>query len=55
MIEHVTPIDGNVFLDIGFPPGEAENLLVRSRLFSAVQDLTAGMPQHEPAGLLGIT
>ena len=28
-ISHVTPADGNVFADIGFPPEEAENLFVR--------------------------
>src|SRR5262245_42683363 len=35
----VTPSSGNVFLDIGFPPGEAEHLLVRSHLMMAIEQL----------------
>ena len=27
---HVTPINGNVFLDLGFDPAEAERLLLES-------------------------
>jgi hypothetical protein len=34
--EHITPADGNVFEDIGFPPGEARNLLIRSSGFKRV-------------------
>lgn len=29
--EHVTPADGNIFLDLGFPPEEAAVLLKESR------------------------
>lgn len=32
----VTPADGNVFADLGFPPAEAENLLLRSELMTAL-------------------
>ena len=30
---------GNVFLDLGFPPQEAENLLLRAELISRVREL----------------
>lgn len=29
-VEHVTPADGNIFLDLGFPPDEAARLLAES-------------------------
>lgn len=32
MPRHVTPSNGNVFEDIGFPAGEARNLQIRSML-----------------------
>jgi predicted XRE-type DNA-binding protein len=38
-VSHVTPADGNVFADLGFPPAEAENLKVRSSLMIAVQKI----------------
>ena len=53
--EHETPVDGNVFADIGFPPDEAENLMVRSQLMSAVDDRIAGMTQAAAATLLGVS
>lgn len=28
---HVTPVDGNIFADLGFPPDEAAALLAESR------------------------
>lgn len=46
---------GNVFLDIGFPPGEAQNLLLRADLMSEVRKLARGMTQQEAARMLGIT
>jgi hypothetical protein len=30
--QHITPADGNVFLDLGFPPDEAARLLAEARL-----------------------
>ena len=55
-VEHVTPADGNVFRDIGFPPAEAENLKVRSDLMSALQDVIAerGLTQVQAAKLFGV-
>lgn len=56
-IEHITPVDGNVFADLGFPPEEAENLLVRSDLMieiiGIIQD--RGLKQKEAAELFGVS
>jgi predicted XRE-type DNA-binding protein len=41
-ITHVTPVGGNVFADIGFPPAEAESLKICSGLMMAVQDVIDG-------------
>ena len=45
----------NVFRDIGFPNGEAENLLLRSELMSQVREVARGYTQQEAAKILGIT
>ena len=37
----MTRSSGNVFRDVGFPPGEAEHLLVRADLMIKVQKLIA--------------
>lgn len=57
LIEHVTPADGNVFADLGFPPEEAENLKVRSRLMIEIIRLVRdrGMKQTEAAELFGVS
>ena len=54
---HVTPSSGNVFLDIGFPPGEAEHLLVRSELMIAISQLIEerALTQSQAARLFGVT
>ncbi len=46
---------GNVFQDIGFPPAEAEYLLLRAQLMSRVRDAARGAPQREAAKRFGIT
>lgn len=51
----VTRGSGNVFLDIGFPPGEAENLMLRAQLMSRVRDAARGMSQREAAKRFGVT
>ena len=53
----ITPSSGNVFLDLGFPPGEAEHLLVRTSLMSAITSLieTRGLTQARAARLFGVT
>ena len=35
----ITPSCGNVFEDMGFPPDEARNLLLRADLMSSIEDL----------------
>lgn len=45
----------NVFRDIGFSEGEAENLLLRSELMSQVREVARGYTQQEAAKILGIT
>ncbi len=48
---------GNVFEDIGFPPDEARNLLLRSELMSRIEDFVehSGLTQARAARLLGLT
>ncbi|HEU0301053.1 MAG TPA: helix-turn-helix transcriptional regulator [Longimicrobium sp.] len=57
VIEHTTPADGNIFADLGFPPEEAENLLIRSTLMSEmigiIQD--RGLKQKQAAELFGVS
>ena len=53
----VTRSSGNVFRDLGFPPDEAEHMLVRSDLMIRVQKLIAsrGLKQAEVAKILSVT
>lgn len=48
---------GNVFQDIGFPPHEAQNLLMRAELMVKVETFVdkSGLTQKEAAKLLGLT
>lgn len=48
---------GNIFADLGFPPGEAENLKLRSDLMIAIVAFyrRSGLTQAEAAKCLGIT
>jgi predicted XRE-type DNA-binding protein len=57
LIEHVTPADGNVFADLGFPPEEAENLKVRSSLMIEIIRLIRdrGLKQKQAAELFGVS
>lgn len=55
IVTHVTPVGGNVFADLGFPPGEAKNLRLRSDLMSALERVIDGMTQVEAAALLGVS
>jgi predicted XRE-type DNA-binding protein len=45
----------NVFADLGFPPGEAENLLLRAQLMSKVRDAARGMTQVQAAKRFGVS
>jgi predicted XRE-type DNA-binding protein len=57
VIEHTTPPDGNVFLDIGFDADEAANLLVRADLMMMIENIvnTRGLKQKDAAKLLGVS
>jgi predicted XRE-type DNA-binding protein len=48
---------GNVFRDIGFPPGEAQNLLLRAEMMLRVEDYVkkSGLTQQAAARTLGVT
>jgi predicted XRE-type DNA-binding protein len=46
---------GNLFADFGFPPVEAENLLLRSRLMSEIRRVARGQTKSQAAKRLGIT
>jgi predicted XRE-type DNA-binding protein len=56
-VEHVTPAGANIFADLGFPPDEAENLRVRSRLMMALGDIVRQrrLKQSEAAALFGVS
>jgi predicted XRE-type DNA-binding protein len=51
----ITRGSGNVFVDIGFAPAEAENLLLRSQLMSRVRDAARGATQREAAKRFGVS
>ena len=57
MKRRVTRSRGNVFLDLGFPPGEAEHLRIRADLMIHVHGLLTarGLTQAQAAKLLGVT
>lgn len=57
MIEHTTPADGNIFADLGFPPEEAANLLVRTDLMIGMHRIIRrrGLKQREAARLFGVS
>ena len=48
---------GNVFLDIGFSPDEAQNLHLRSEMMSKIEHFvrSSGLTQKECAARMGVT
>ena len=48
---------GNVFLDIGFPPGQAHNLLLRAEMMMRIEDFVrkSGLTQQAAARVLGMS
>jgi predicted XRE-type DNA-binding protein len=56
-VEHVTPAGANIFLDLGFPPGEAENLKIRADLMREIMGIIRGrgMKQKKAAELFGVS
>ena len=59
MVEKVKIVrgSGNVFLDIGFSPEEAQNLNLRSELMSKLEHFvsSSGLTQYECAARTGVT
>lgn len=55
--EHITPADGNIFEDIGFPPGEARNLKIRSLLMITAEEFIeeCGLTQAQAAEIMGVS
>ena len=53
----ITKSSGNIFRDLGFPEGEAQNLLRRTDLIIKIEQFVkkSGLIQSEAAKLLGIT
>jgi predicted XRE-type DNA-binding protein len=46
---------GNIFADLGFSPGEAQNLLLRAELMSQIRRAAKGLTQAEAARKFGVT
>lgn len=57
MVNHVTPPGGNIFADLGFESGEAENLKMRSTLMAYIKRTIRerGLNQTEAAKVFGTT
>jgi predicted XRE-type DNA-binding protein len=55
-VTHVTPADGNVFADLGFPGPEAESLKIRSTLMIAIHRTIdeRGLAKKDAARLFGV-
>ena len=53
---HVTPKDGNVFADLGFPPGEAVKLKIKAELMIKITAWIKdnGLSQHDAGKIFGI-
>ena len=56
-IEHTTPAGGNVFAELDFAEGEAENLKIRSELMVEIRKVMAAreLRQADAAALFGVT
>lgn len=56
-IWHVTPVGGNVFLDLGFPPAEAAKLKIKSDLMIELSQWIQEnhLKQEEAAKLLHVS
>jgi predicted XRE-type DNA-binding protein len=53
----ITKGSDNIFRDLGFPEGEAQNLLLRTDLMIKIEKLVkkSGFTQSEAAEMLGVT
>ena len=52
--EHVTTSGANIFLDLGFAPGEAECLRVRALLMNELRRIIVDVPKRPAAKILGV-
>jgi predicted XRE-type DNA-binding protein len=57
MANHVTPADGNLYEDLGFPSDEARNLKIRSMLMLTAKRFIddRGLTQAQAAQLMGVS
>ena len=57
MTEEYTNSSGNIFRDLGFSPGEAENLKLRADLMLRLEQVIRdrGLTQTQAAKLFGVT
>lgn len=57
MAGHPSPPGGNIYEDLGFPPGEARNLKIRSMLMLTASRFIEerGLTQVEAAQLMGVS
>ena len=55
-IRHVTAPESNVFVDLGFTPGEAVKLKIKAELMIKITAWIKdnGLSQHDAAGIFGI-
>ncbi len=56
-IQHITPVGGNIFADLGFGREEAENLKIRSTLMMEIHRVieARGLKQPDAARLFGVS
>jgi len=56
-IAHITPEDGNVFKDLGFPPEEASKLKIKAHLMCQISEWIKEkqLKQEEASHLLHVT
>ena len=56
-ITHITPEDGNVFKDLGFPPEEASKLKIKAQLMCQISEWIKEkqLKQEEASRLLHVT
>lgn len=53
----ITRSSGHVFADMGFPPGEAQSLLLRATLMNSIEEVVvgSGLSQRACTERLGVT
>jgi predicted XRE-type DNA-binding protein len=56
-ITHITPVDGNIFEDLGFEPKEASKLKIKAQLMSQISEWIKSkqLKQEEASQFLQVT